>query len=44
VFTVSDPQHASNLAIGQDHSLQKITNEGDDQLAKVALGAVREVH
>jgi dipeptidyl aminopeptidase/acylaminoacyl peptidase len=44
VFTVSDPQHASNLAIGQDHSLQKITNEGDDQLAKVALGDVRAVH
>ncbi len=44
VFTVSDPQHASNLAIGHDHSLQKITNEGDDQLAKVALGDVRAVH
>jgi dipeptidyl aminopeptidase/acylaminoacyl peptidase len=44
VFTVSDPQHASNLAIGQDHSLQKITNEGDDQLAKVALGDVRAIH
>jgi dipeptidyl aminopeptidase/acylaminoacyl peptidase len=44
VFAVSDPQHASNLAIGQDHSLQKITNEGDDQLAKVALGDVRAVH
>jgi dipeptidyl aminopeptidase/acylaminoacyl peptidase len=44
VFNVSDPQHTSNLAIGQDHSLQKITNEGDDQLAKVGLGEVRAVH
>ena len=44
VFSVADTRHTSNLAIGQDHNLQKITNEGDDQLAKIALGDVRAVH
>ncbi len=44
VFTVADPQHASNVAIAQGNTLQKITHEGDEQLAKVALGEVRAVH
>ncbi len=44
VFTVSDPQHASNVAIAQGTTLQRITKEGDEQLAKVALGEVRAVH
>jgi dipeptidyl aminopeptidase/acylaminoacyl peptidase len=43
-FTVADPQHASNVAIAHGDTLQKITNEGDDQLAKIALGDVRAVH
>ena len=43
-FTVADPQHASNVAIAHGETLQKITNEGDDQLAKVALGEVRAIH
>ena len=43
-FTVADPQHASNVAIAHGNTLQRITNEGDDQLAKVALGEVRAVH
>ena len=43
-FTVADPQHASNVAIAQDKTLQRITREGDEQLAKVALGDVRAVH
>jgi dipeptidyl aminopeptidase/acylaminoacyl peptidase len=43
VFTVADPQHASNLAVAQDKTLRKITTEGDEQLAKVALGDVRAV-
>lgn len=43
-FTVADPQHASNVAVAQGSALQKITNEGDDLLSKVALGGVRAVH
>ena len=43
-FTIADPQHASNVAIAHGNTLQRITNEGDDQLAKVALGEVRAVH
>ena len=44
VFTVADPQHASNVAIAQGNTLQRITNEGDDQLAKITLGDVHAVH
>lgn len=44
VLTVADPQHAANLAIPHDNTLQRITNEGEEQLAKVALGEVRVVH
>jgi dipeptidyl aminopeptidase/acylaminoacyl peptidase len=43
-FTVSDPQHASNVAVADNDQLKRITNEGDDQLAKVALGEARAVH
>jgi hypothetical protein len=43
-FTVADPQHASNVAIAHGTTLQRITSEGDEQLAKVALGEVRAVH
>jgi dipeptidyl aminopeptidase/acylaminoacyl peptidase len=43
-FTVADPQHASNVAVLRDNALRRITTEGDDQLAKVALGEVRAVH
>ena len=43
-FTVADPQHTSNVAIAHGNTLQRITTEGDDQLAKVALGDVRAVH
>ena len=44
VFTVSDPQHASNVAISHGDTLQRITTEGGDQLDKVLLGDVRAVH
>jgi dipeptidyl aminopeptidase/acylaminoacyl peptidase len=44
IFTVADPQHAANVAVAHDNTLQRITNEGDEQLAKVALGDVRAVH
>lgn len=43
-FTVSDPQHASNVAIAHGNTLERITHEGDEQLAKIALGEVRAVH
>ena len=44
VFNVADPQHATNIAVAHDNSLQKITSEGEDQIAKIALGEVRAVH
>jgi dipeptidyl aminopeptidase/acylaminoacyl peptidase len=43
-FTVGDPQHASNVAVIRGSELQKITHEGDDTLADVALGDVRVVN
>ncbi len=43
-FTVGDPRHTANVAIAQDGKLVKVTNEADDQLAKIALGEVRAVH
>jgi dipeptidyl aminopeptidase/acylaminoacyl peptidase len=43
-FTVGDPQHASNVAVANGNTLQRVTTEGDDQLAKIALGTVRAVH
>ncbi|MGC2110705.1 MAG: S9 family peptidase [Candidatus Korobacteraceae bacterium] len=43
VFTVADPQHADNVAVANGNTLQKVTNEGDDQVAKIALGEVRAV-
>ena len=43
-FTVADPQHASNVAIADGNTLRKITNEGDEQLAKIAMGERRIVH
>ncbi|HZS52797.1 MAG TPA: prolyl oligopeptidase family serine peptidase [Bryobacteraceae bacterium] len=43
-FTVGDPTRAPNVAILQSGELHKITTEGDDLIAKVALGTVRNVH
>lgn len=43
-FTVSDPEHASNVAVAQGDQLHKITNESDELLGKTALGPVRAVH
>jgi dipeptidyl aminopeptidase/acylaminoacyl peptidase len=43
-FTVADPLHASNVAVAHGNTLQRITNEGEDQLAKIALGEERAVH
>ena len=43
-FTVGDPRHSSNVAVAHGTTLQRITNEGDNQLADVALGEVRVIH
>jgi dipeptidyl aminopeptidase/acylaminoacyl peptidase len=43
-LTVSDPQHAANVAVPDGEHLRKTTNEGDVQLAAVDLGPVRAVH
>jgi dipeptidyl aminopeptidase/acylaminoacyl peptidase len=43
-FTVADPQHRCNLAIADGNTLSKITNEGGEQLAKIAMGERRIVH
>ena len=43
VFTVGDPAHEENLAVARKDQLVRITHEGDDQLANVALGPVRAV-
>jgi dipeptidyl aminopeptidase/acylaminoacyl peptidase len=42
-FSVEDPEHATNLAVAEGAALQKITSEGDEQLADVALGTVKVV-
>jgi dipeptidyl aminopeptidase/acylaminoacyl peptidase len=42
-FAVGDPTHAMNVAVAQDSGLRKITHEGDDTLAGVALGDMRVV-
>lgn len=44
VFNVSDPQHATNVAVANGDTLKRITNEGEEQLAKVSLGEVRAVN
>ncbi len=44
VLTVDDPQHTSNIAIARGNSLEKLSHEGDDELAKVSFGDVRAVH
>lgn len=44
VLAVSDPQHPANVAVAHGSTLQRITTEGDDQLAKVSLGESRAVH
>ena len=43
-FTVGDPTHSINVAVAQGSDLRKITNQGEDTLANVALGEVRVVN
>jgi len=42
-FNVSDPAHASNVAVVHGSELQRLTHEGEETLAKVDLGEVRSV-
>jgi dipeptidyl aminopeptidase/acylaminoacyl peptidase len=44
VFSVTDPAHASNLAVPEGSELKKLTNEGDDVMADVEVGPVIVVH
>jgi dipeptidyl aminopeptidase/acylaminoacyl peptidase len=41
---VGDPDHANNVAVVKDGQLQKITFEGDAQLAGINLGETKVVH
>jgi dipeptidyl aminopeptidase/acylaminoacyl peptidase len=41
---VGDPEHANNVAVVKDGQLQKITFEGDAQLAGISLGETKVVH
>lgn len=41
--TVADPAHTSNVAVVDGDHLRKITHEGDDEIAKIALGQVQVV-
>jgi dipeptidyl aminopeptidase/acylaminoacyl peptidase len=43
-MAVVDPQHTMNVAVAQGNGVQRITREGDEQLAKIALGETRVVH
>lgn len=43
-FTVDDPSHTLNVAVPESGALHKITSEGDDLMAKIDLGPVRDVH
>jgi dipeptidyl aminopeptidase/acylaminoacyl peptidase len=43
-FTVGDPSRSLNVAVAHGSELQKITHEGEDTLANVALGEVRLVN
>jgi dipeptidyl aminopeptidase/acylaminoacyl peptidase len=42
-FAVGDPRHEENVAVAQKGQLVKITYEGDELLADLALGPVRVV-
>jgi dipeptidyl aminopeptidase/acylaminoacyl peptidase len=41
---VGDPSHSNNVAVMKEGQLQKITFEGDAQLADINLGETRVVH
>jgi dipeptidyl aminopeptidase/acylaminoacyl peptidase len=41
---VGDPSHSNNVAVLRDGQLQKLTSEGDAQLAEINLGETKIVH
>jgi dipeptidyl aminopeptidase/acylaminoacyl peptidase len=41
---VGDPGHSNNVAVVKEGQLQKITSEGDAQLADISLGETKVVH
>jgi dipeptidyl aminopeptidase/acylaminoacyl peptidase len=41
---VGDPEHTNNVAVVREGQLQKITSEGDAQLADISLGETKVVH
>ena len=41
---VGDPSHSNNVAVLKEGQLQKITSEGDAQLADINLGETKVVH
>ena len=41
---VGDPEHSNNVAVVKDGQLQKITSEGDAQLAGISLGETKVVN
>jgi dipeptidyl aminopeptidase/acylaminoacyl peptidase len=44
VFSVEDPEHATNIAVATGSELRRITHESDDILTSVSLGEVKTVH
>ncbi len=42
--SVGDPGHSNNVAVVREGQLQKITSEGDAQLADINLGETKVVH
>jgi dienelactone hydrolase len=43
-FAVYDPTHTGNVAVPQGSQLQRITHEGDNEVANIDLGPVKVVH
>jgi dipeptidyl aminopeptidase/acylaminoacyl peptidase len=43
-FAVGDPLHSANLAVASGSELRKLTHDGDDTLADVALGETKVIH
>lgn len=41
---VGDPSHSNNIAVVKEGQLQKVTSEGDAQLADINLGETKVVH
>jgi dienelactone hydrolase len=44
VFSVQDPTHTANVAVVHGSQLQRITHEGDKEIAGIDLGPVKVAH